>query len=553
MSEEGKTTKKRTRYTSHACDFCKQRHLRCDGNQVCEQCAKRNKVCTYTQKNIKRGPKPTGERISKKRRSRSAKAIVPDQAYQPKKEKKSDQVSTDSILVLENQLNEYKYMLLESDRKYQELYTHAHNIPFGIPASIEFDPLPSVSDVTLAVTKFLENVHPIVPNNFVLSPSVAWEVTQWISSKVEENVTLEKITINLTYAIALAHGFRFLKDENTSSSFAHHAKTICRHLFFSYTKLVPEIFASHADKLVSCLYLLSTYEMQSAKFNSARTYISQAYNILNMHVNEITPMVSHRLYAHLAGMSRSTNDMSHWVDNAHLLGTEACSPINRVLLALFYCSPSMLRDPKNEPLPAAILVPLDSKYLPDKDLILYQHMIHELEDTEEYIWNYQKTFPNGPISDNYYHSFTMIVEGCRSLVLAQLGCKEPAKIACQKVMDIAKIIRGSVIYFPLVLGLSYALQVCKTYEFTELYHQGRQVMDNHYSNIYPVVEKIKSILANTETVSHTGSVKEEQSPIQHYQQNPMQFAYHLPIVPNAQNVPNMFYPQMVLGNMYANV
>jgi hypothetical protein len=46
------------RYTTRACDFCKARHLRCDGQDICFQCKKRNQLCNYTQKNVKRGPKP---------------------------------------------------------------------------------------------------------------------------------------------------------------------------------------------------------------------------------------------------------------------------------------------------------------------------------------------------------------------------------------------------------------------------------------------------------------------------------------------------------------
>ena len=36
--------------------------MRCDGETVCVQCAKRKQPCCYTQKNVKRGPKPKGKR-----------------------------------------------------------------------------------------------------------------------------------------------------------------------------------------------------------------------------------------------------------------------------------------------------------------------------------------------------------------------------------------------------------------------------------------------------------------------------------------------------------
>src|SRR2546430_2510876 len=46
------------RYITHACDFCKQRHLRCDGTQPCMQCLNRRVTCEYSKRNVKRGPKP---------------------------------------------------------------------------------------------------------------------------------------------------------------------------------------------------------------------------------------------------------------------------------------------------------------------------------------------------------------------------------------------------------------------------------------------------------------------------------------------------------------
>jgi hypothetical protein len=53
-------------------------------------------------------------------------------------------------------------------------------------------------------------------------------------------------------------------------------------------------YAPYADQLVSCMTLYGSYLMESADFNSARLCFSQAYNIHNIHVNQISPSVSHR-------------------------------------------------------------------------------------------------------------------------------------------------------------------------------------------------------------------------------------------------------------------
>ena len=43
-----------------ACNFCKRRHLKCDGNIPCVQCTSRNEECVFGN-NLKRGRKSTKE------------------------------------------------------------------------------------------------------------------------------------------------------------------------------------------------------------------------------------------------------------------------------------------------------------------------------------------------------------------------------------------------------------------------------------------------------------------------------------------------------------
>lgn len=52
--------------TLNACDVCKSRHLKCngDGKNVCSTCANLKLACIYTTPTTKRGPKPHGERKS---------------------------------------------------------------------------------------------------------------------------------------------------------------------------------------------------------------------------------------------------------------------------------------------------------------------------------------------------------------------------------------------------------------------------------------------------------------------------------------------------------
>jgi len=292
------------------------------------------------------------------------------------------------------------------------------------------------------------------------------------------------------------------------------------------------------DDLVSCMCLIGSFRMESGDFNVARQSFLQAFNVLNMHVNEVNPELSHRVYANLAGMSRSTSDMSHWVDNAHLLGREAGTPINRVYLSLLYCSPSMLRDPKNKPLPLNLYIPQEQR-LPQNDLVLYQRMLVEFDEAEEII-SLEESKIN--VIGDYITSFKMIVYGCRSLVLAQFGCREQAIICAEKCIKYAQSLKQTAIYFAMALGLAYALQVCKSLNRTHLLNEGIPIMES-YRPFYPIVTEILNILNLDLNTSPFPNIK-EQMPIEvkkdnsqvFYNENVNQNPH--PIFQNVNNIPH---------------
>eukprot|EP01130_Rhizamoeba_saxonica_P001423 TRINITY_DN11283_c0_g1_i1.p1 TRINITY_DN11283_c0_g1~~TRINITY_DN11283_c0_g1_i1.p1 ORF type:complete len:601 (-),score=60.54 TRINITY_DN11283_c0_g1_i1:52-1854(-) len=530
MSKPKKRT--RSRYTSQACDFCKHRHLKCDGASPCAQCSKRKRECTFTKRNVKRGPKPANMKREPKPVKKPPKIktppkiehfeqpqIVPQpiQMATPMNQHIPDKLRTpeiyhpipvkiqnrnnekiDSVRFLESEISKVRYLLAESDQKYEELYrVQSSMINIRIPSPLKL-PIEIPHDSIISALKiFHTRTSLIVPNNFNLTGYPIAEILQKMAS--QHPITLDSAILLFVFSNVLSHGYQLLGQTNLSDIFSNFAKDLANQLFFSSSEILPEIFSKHADQIISCLYLLILHCVQNSDFLQARTYVSLAYNLLNMHVNEVAPNVSHRLYAHLAGMSRSTSDMSHWVDNAHLLGMEGCTPFNRTILALSYCGTSMLRDPRDNPLPAGIHVPVDIKYLHENDRILYQHMLQELNETEEYIWQYKSIGQYyQKISEEYYQSFAVILEGCRALIYTQIGARDYAFRSCRNAIDIINtIISFDITYFYLILGLSYAVQVCKTYDFKELYQEGLKVLES-YQHLYPIMQKILHIIKSTE-------------------------------------------------------
>jgi len=293
-----------------------------------------------------------------------------------------------------------------------------------------------------------------------------------------------------------AHGFRLMRNEPLASHYIIKADEYIHILFHSPLALgMPhQFYSNNIDNLISCLCLVGTFRIESGDFNMARQLYLQAFNILNMHVNDVNPEISHRVYANLSGMSRSTSDMSHWVDNAHLLGNEAGTSINRVHLSILYCSPSMLRDPKNKPLPPHLYIP-EENTLRENDSVLYGRMLIEFDDTEEVINQEEAKRENDAVYLDYITSYKMIVYGCRSLVLAQCGCKDQALLCAEKSIHYAKNLKHHATYFAMTLGLAYALQVCKCLGNTILSNDGMVILES-YRGFYPVVNEIINILSH---------------------------------------------------------
>jgi hypothetical protein len=465
--------KKRTKYTTRACDYCKQRHLKCNGDVPCSQCSKRQINCTYTQKNVKRGPKP--------------KKTVEDSL------RMSDKVMVDveSAAKFRGELDRYKMMLQEWEHKYFELLKS--NQPKSSVA------IPDLGkDLIMQVYQtYIDKVFPVFPHQFKTSSALCFQVIKKLSMNsfvMELSDTIQY----LVHCVIFAHGLRLNGNQDLSNLFILKAESYIQYLFNNPRVVeIPNQFLSvFANDLIACLYLFNYYKVQSGEFDVARQTLYYAYNILNMYVNEVNPCISHRIYANMAGMARSTIDMTHWIDNAHLLGIEANTPINRVYSSLLFCSPSLLRDSKNKPLPSNIYVP-DVQSLSQEDLMLYQRMLIEFDETEEIIIKTEGNCEGNPVLNDYLTSFKMIIYGCRALVLTQCAFIDQALTCAESAIKFAVQLKRQANYFSMALGLSYALLVCKCIGNTELINIGFPILES-YKDTYPLIKEIISILQENE-------------------------------------------------------
>jgi len=362
--------------------------------------------------------------------------------------------------------------------------------PFPRDPTIAIEP--SYEITLTSFVAFDQKISPLYPNNFNLNPQVAFESWKMMSANCQFS-KLHDLVDTFTYCVVFGHGAKLIGNDLLSMEFTTKGEAIAHALFIAPSVLCPDFYATHADTLVACATLLGVLKLESGDFNGARLNFIQAYNVLNMNVSQVTARVAHRLYAHLAGMSRSTIDMNHWLSNAHSLGPEASTPINRVILSLLYCSPSLLRDPKNKVIPLFLQIPSNSAQVPLKDQTLYKNMLRELDETEAMIWDSEVTKDNNASSD-YITSFKIIIDGCRAMVFAQSGYADQASICAEKCIRDSKSLQARVSYWALPVTLAYSLQVVKTINNQALFNEGLPLL-SLYAEHYPIVTQIVQILS----------------------------------------------------------
>jgi hypothetical protein len=392
--------------------------------------------------------------------------------------------------MIEKELMRHKQIIRDYEKRFSEMMYNPY-----FRAITPLIPDLSRELIHAAFMNFVEKVNPTFPHPFKITFPMCYDFYKALAQTNEPINSLIKVVQYLANCVILAHGFRLNGNEQVSLNFILKCEEFVNMMFFSNTSHIPSTaYQNYQDDIISSLCLIGAFKVQSGEFNSARQFYLQAFNFLNMHVSEVVPSLSHRVYANLAGMSRSTSDMTHWVDNAHLLGREAGNLSNRVFLSLFYCSPSLLRDPKNKPIPPGIFIP-DNQTAPENDLILFKGMLLEFDDTEQLISEAEKNRPmeQQEVFDDYINSYKMILSGCRSLVLAQIGLKEQSQNFAEKCLQLAKSMKQCAFYFEMAIGLSYAIQVLKALGLNNQISEALPILEIFRSR-FPVVAEIIHIL-----------------------------------------------------------
>eukprot|EP01129_Flabellula_baltica_P001706 TRINITY_DN11640_c0_g1_i1.p1 TRINITY_DN11640_c0_g1~~TRINITY_DN11640_c0_g1_i1.p1 ORF type:complete len:465 (-),score=70.98 TRINITY_DN11640_c0_g1_i1:27-1421(-) len=462
-------SKQKRKYTSKACDFCKGRHIKCDGEQPCFQCVKKklSSTCHYSA-GKKRGPKARKRRADCSLESASCSV---SETYSISQSCASSEIRSSHELSTSSELSSG--------------FTSSHE---GVR---ETDGL-----VVSALSYFNSNMTQYYPHGFVFNSQVA---VDFIAHLQKSGMTTLPIDTTFHYSVMLAHGFLLIGNNELSDWISNTAQSSFREIVIADADDVEDFnFSKLADDIASSICLLIDYQILRGRYKLARRYIKEAYNFLDQYEENIKPEKLIRIFSYLSGSAYSTSDMNHWVKRAKEI-TYKPTVIDLVFLCFFHCSPGILRDDSTNLFPEWIVFPENPDQANSALVVHYQQMIDGLQNAENALRE-MMDLSNSTL-DECSNVCNLIINGCRSIVYALWGNHTLAFDFASKALEFAEY---SVCYTVLgPLAIAYSLKVLLGLKCYGQIESKIRLLDV-YSNSYPCISTVSSELRtaiNTQCVT----------------------------------------------------
>lgn len=402
--------KPKRRLISNACTFCKERHLKCDGNQPCSQCIQRarNDKCEYKTA-VKRGRKPN-----------SKNSLV------------GKDKSPDKIESLENELKFWREKYFQAKEQIQpstpenletfspllaniqELDQSAFSVsPFNNQEMFLMDVISNEnssaimesidSSIPICFSSFEKHVQPIF--DFHLSVDINFDWQPWKKISLDSatsipNYSLHGLVDAFEFSTVCALGARMVsppKGKSLSREFIQKAEKFSHLLFYSER---AQCKYTGADRLVKILCLLVYYYAGSGNFEKAQMTAGLAYNVFCFNRALIPDTTLFRLYAFLAATSRSFKDKLHWIKMCESIENGKIVS-NRMCECIFMLSTLFHDDTSHEEL----------------NQILWM-VLRALEEIEAQI---------SPLEDWKKKDSMLVLYACRANIFARMDLKSQAK------------------------------------------------------------------------------------------------------------------------------
>lgn len=508
------STKKKSNRPNHnigqACNFCKKRHIKCNGEYPCFQCTKRGIQCSFGAKS-KRGPKPKADLYEHCNRLMIDLEVQKQIAEYWKDQfmnalsKHGNDIELDSNINFDID-NEEDFITSTEIKKpnVNNLFNNGetHNpMQFNVDSVLDVENMDfneSISNtytgsyppqmtlvneslISNALNEYCETVSVLTPEyEFFPLPEVAMHV--WTSTKNERESIDDYATLisMLEHSIAASYGFQILLEPEIMRRFSKKTEDLLHILFFQKE---VQCHSEFAQKLVILLSILSLFYNSDDKEGSKQSVIMLAYQIISMHRTQISPKMMHTVYFIMMVLSESQTDRVHWFNQANALASHvnissvlsSCAPLVFVFNSLH---PKGDLDSTQNLSRNELYQFIQTIEVMDQDLTMFNRIeFLDRERISEFI-QYRDVMRYGILSELFY----------------RLGNFEESQLVVMKSIQNARKIDKMRFVWSLT-GLQCALETAAKMNMKNIVEEGISILDK-FKTTYTIANRYKTRLIN---------------------------------------------------------
>lgn len=365
---------------SASCNFCKQRHIRCDGKAPCSQCTKRGLACQYGIR-AKTGPKPRVNSDSVYQQLYADIQLYKQRADYWRNKFLNFKAQLDAdVVALQSPISSSSHSLSSSDgtsRQAAKLAarraikesrrsiwssalatmtyltnlelaggmvhacyfedSHAPTPSTPLPHDhTEFsrapdtamsitDDAPNQSRVSLALDLFETSIAPLV-TDYKLQRSLDSAMSIW-NMTVARACQLDAASLILAFehSVALAMSFSVMQDFTCCKRYSEQMETLLRLVFFPRE---IHMLLQYADKMAQLLIHILMLYSGDDKVGRRQTIVMLAYQIVSLHRPFISQSSMHRIFLTMMTYATNHRDRQAWM--AEAMNCEASPEFNEV-------------------------------------------------------------------------------------------------------------------------------------------------------------------------------------------------------------------------------
>lgn len=460
---------KKPRTIKRACQYCKQKHIKCDGTLPCYQCERRDLKCVYNVVNEK-------------------------QTSTPKDNEKVVQDQNVNSLVQEPTPKSKSRKLKESNNKKRKV-KDLKFIPIKNDKIINNSVIIKNPPDDSWIKSYKLKVEPFISFESAKTIGVAQldKIMSWDYQKIK-SLSVENLIELLPHLTSIAHGSRYCDNLEVSVKNIHKSMDILEALYSNNAHTLPQYSQILAGGIESIIFYLTGH----GEIYKTRELAAHAQHLLNTFSESLYASTKRTIYAFLIGKTLDYDEMELWINKARMLPfnyTKADVSSWIVLIMFLTTKP---------------LANLDKFYFPNLDLSKdplelkhYQLVLSIIEYVETLVWNYETLLTQKNISTEFQVTriYKLVLYGHKALTLCKCGLHIEALSYANEVINSGL---PDICRLPFILSLYYSCLIAMYMKKYSLYYQGIETL-NKLKTQYPLwqmqIDQLSKEFANSLNVS----------------------------------------------------